>query len=118
VQNIAVLAATSYSATDPNAAASYTALTQRVGLALDGVQGQQKITDIASEIAGAQTSVASAKARHQQSHATLSDLLQSIEGVSMEQVGSQILALQTSLQASLQTTSLMSKINLLNYMPS
>jgi flagellin-like hook-associated protein FlgL len=116
-QNIAVFAATSYSPTDPNAAASYSALTQRVGAALEGAQGQQRISDIESEIAGAQTSVANAKARHQQSHATLSDLLQGIEGVSLEQVGAQILALQTSLQASLQTTSMLYKTNLLNYLP-
>jgi hypothetical protein len=116
VQNIAVFAATSYSPTDANASASYTALTQRVGAALDGKQGQQKISDIESEIAGAQTSLASAKVRHQLTQATLSDLLESITSVPQEQVGAEILALQTSLQASLQTTALLFKTSLLNYL--
>lgn len=116
VQNIAVFAATSYSPADPNAAASYGALTQRVAASLDGVQGQQKVSDIESEIAGAQTSLKSATARHQQTQAILSGLLSGITTVPQEEVGAQILALQTSLQASLQTTALLYKTSLINYM--
>jgi hypothetical protein len=41
---------------------------------------------------------------------------QSIEGVDVNQVGSQILSLQTSLSASLSTTARMSQLNLLNYL--
>jgi hypothetical protein len=115
-RNIAVFAATTYSAADPNAEASYKALAQRVGAGLDGVPGQQRITDIESELASAQTSLAGAKERHQQTHATLSDLLQSIQGISQDQVGAQILALHTSLQASLQTTSMLFQTSLVNYM--
>ncbi len=117
VQNIAVFAATSYSAGDPLAEASYHALTERVGTALDGAPGQQRIADIESEIASAQTAIENAKARHRQTRATLSDLLQSIEGVSPDEVGSQILALHTSLQASLQTTAMLFRTSLVNYMP-
>ena len=47
----------------------------------------------------------------------LTDLLQKIETVPQEQVGAQILSLQTSLQASLQTTAMLSKLSLINYMP-
>ncbi len=46
----------------------------------------------------------------------LTDLLQSIEGVSEEQVGAEILSLQTSLQASLQTTAMLSRISLVNFL--
>ena len=53
--------------------------------------------------------------RHNQTKSTLSSLLDQIEGVSNEEVASKILALQTSLQASLQTTSLIYKTNLTNY---
>ena len=41
----------------------------------------------------------------------------SIEGVSNEQVGAQILTLQTQLQASLQTTALLSKLSIVNFIP-
>jgi flagellar hook-associated protein 3 FlgL len=116
VQSIAVFAAQSYSATDPNAAGAYAALTQRVGTALQGTPGQQKITDIEADLAGAQTTATAAQERHQQSSKTLTDLLQSIENVPQEQVATELLALQTSLQASLQTTALLSKISLVNYL--
>lgn len=116
VQNIAVFAAVSYSPSDTQAEASYAALKQRVATGLDTAPGQQKISDIQSDLAGAQTSMAAASARHQQTHATLSDLLESISGVPQEEVGAQILALQTSLQASLQTTALLLRTSLVNYL--
>jgi flagellar hook-associated protein 3 FlgL len=118
VQNIAVFAVASFTAGDPNASDAYTALGTRIGAALDGAQGQQKIPDIAAEIASAQTSFNAAKTRHQQTSAQLTDLLQNIEGVSQDDVGAKILSLQTSLQASLQTTALLSKMSLVNFLPS
>jgi flagellar hook-associated protein 3 FlgL len=116
VQNIALFAATTYSATNANAKGAYTALTQRVATNLGGAQGQQKISDIEADLAGAQTTLQSAKDRHTQTTNTLTDLLQSIEGISQEQVGAQLLALQTNLQASLQTTALLFKTSLVNYL--
>jgi hypothetical protein len=118
VQNIAVFAAATFNGSNPNASDAYTALGTRVGAALDGGQGQQKIPDIGAEIASAQTTFAAAKTRHQQTSAQLTDLLQNVEGVSQEEVGAQILSLQTSLQASLQTTALLSKLSLVNFLPS
>jgi len=117
VQNIAVFAATSYSASDPNAGDSYAALTSRVATALNGAPGQQSVTDIEAQLAGAQTAISAAQTRHSQTTNMLTDLLQNIEGVSQDEVGTQILSLQTSLQASLQTTALLSKLSLVNFLP-
>ncbi len=116
VQNIAVFVAMSYSTADPNAATSYSALTQRVGNALHEEQGEQRINDIAAEIANAQTALEATKARHTQTRVTLADLLDSIQSVRPELVGAQILALQTNLQASLQTTALLYRTSLVNYL--
>jgi hypothetical protein len=116
VKNIAVFAAASFNASDPNASAAYSALGTRVGVALDGAPGQQKISDISAQIAGAQQSFDAAKTRHSQTADMLTDLLQSVEGVSQDDVGAQILSLQTSLQASLQTTALLSKMSLVNFL--
>ena len=116
VQSIAIFAAQSYSPADPNGAAAYAGLTERVAAGLHGSPGQQKITDIEADLTAAQTTVFSAKDRHAQGIKTLTDLLQSIENVPQEQVGAQILALQTSLQASLQTTAMLAKISLVNYL--
>jgi hypothetical protein len=43
-------------------------------------------------------------------------MLQSVEGVSTDQIGAQILALQNSLQASLSTTARLSSLTLVTYL--
>jgi flagellin-like hook-associated protein FlgL len=115
VQNVAALAAMTFSQSDPNAAARNSALTQRVAPALDVPAGTQKIEDIETELAGAQTTMVSATDRHNQTKTTLANMIDHIEGVSNEEVASKIMALQTSLQASLQTTALLLKTSLTNY---
>jgi hypothetical protein len=116
VKNIAVFAATSFSSSDTNANAAYIALEQRVGTNLSNPPGKQKLTDIEAEIANAQTIMKGATDRQTQTQSALSAMLDSIAGVSPEEVGTQILALQTRLQASLQTTALLAKTSLVNYL--
>ena len=116
VQGIATLAATTYSASDPNASASYTALNQRVYQALGAPPGVQNITDIEASLASAQTTMSAAQSQHQQTSNTLTDMLQSITGVDQNQVGAEILSLQTSLSASLTVTARMAQLNLLTYL--
>jgi flagellar hook-associated protein 3 FlgL len=115
VQHIAVFAAVSFSATDPDAANKYREVANRVGSGLSATPGQQKISDIAGDLAGAQVTLGAADDRHVQTQAALTDLLQHIEGVPVEEVGAQVLALQTRLQASLQTTALLFETSLVNY---
>ena len=81
-----------------------------------GAPGVQTISDIETDLASAQVSLSAAKDRHQQTSATLSDFLQQIEGVSNEDVGAQILALQTRMQASMQTTAMLFQTSLVNYL--
>ena len=116
VQNIATLAAVTVSPSDPNAAELSAALNQRLTGNLNGNPGDQTITDIAVDLAGAQVSINAAKSRHQQTSGTLNDFLQQIQGVSNEEVGSQILALQTRMQASMQTTAMLFQTSLVNYL--
>jgi len=116
VKNIAVYAAMTFSATDANAAEKYAALTQRLAVNLASDPGSQSIRDIETEIVNAHRMAHAVRERHQQAAATVGDFLQSIENVSLDEVGAQILALQISLQASLQTTALLSKLSLVNYL--
>jgi flagellar hook-associated protein 3 FlgL len=116
VQNMATLAAVTISPSAPNASDLSTALNQRLGANLSA-PGVQTITNIETDLAGAQTSMTAAQGRHQQTTATLSDFLQQIDGVSNESVGAQILALQTRMQASMQTTALLFQTTLVNYLP-
>jgi len=116
IQNVAVYAAVTFSEGDPNAKASYEALSSRIGEGLGGKPGQQKMSDIQAEIAGAQKTADSAKTRHLHGTAMLENFLYEIEGVTPEEVAAKFLTLQTALQASLQTTSMMLQTNLLNYL--
>jgi flagellin-like hook-associated protein FlgL len=115
IKNVAIFAATTYSSTDPNASAQYDSVKSRIAGNLDGAPGTQSISDIEGQIANAQTAMTAAQTRHQQTSTVLTNFLQSIEGVNDTQVGTQILALQTQLQASLQTTALLSKVSIVNY---
>jgi flagellin-like hook-associated protein FlgL len=116
VQNIAALAVVTYSPGDPNAADRAAALGLRVGANLTASVGAQSLEGIQVDLANGQALMESAADRHRQTKAALSDLLQGIEGVQAEEVAAQVLALQTRLQASLQTTSMLYQISLVNYL--
>ena len=116
VANIAVLAATSYSPANTNAAASYSALVGRVSSNLSIQQGAQSIEDVDADIANAQVTVNNAQSVNTQTQSTLTDMLQKVEGVSSDQIGAQILQLQNSLQASLSTTARLSSLTLVTYL--
>jgi flagellin-like hook-associated protein FlgL len=115
VQNVATLAAVTVSPSDPNATDLSAALGQRLTTNLNAPD-VQTVSDIESDLASAQNSITSAQDRHQQTSATLGDFLQQIEGVSNEDVGAQILALQTRMQASMQTTAMLFQTSLVNYL--
>lgn len=116
LQNVAALAAISMAPTDADSEVRAAAMAERLRTALDVPQGTQSTADIRTELAGAQKSVDSAKQRHQYTNATLSDFLEGVEGISNEEVAAKMLALQTSLEASMQTTARLFQMSILNYM--
>jgi len=116
IKNIAVFAVTTFSASNPNEVDRYDAMTQRISSGLAGSNGQQKIADIQAELSFAQSTMKDASQRQQTKQTTLSTMLDGIEQASPDQVASQILALQTQLQASLQTTAMLYKLSIVNYL--
>ena len=116
VANVAVLAATTYSASDPNAQTSYQALSQQVAANLDGQPGTQQISDIEADLVNAQTTMSNATNLNTQTQTTLTDMMQSIDGVNQNQIGEQILTLQNSLSASLSVTARLAQLSLVNYL--
>ncbi|MGI0490130.1 hypothetical protein ACN4EK_32600 [Pantanalinema rosaneae CENA516] len=60
--------------------------------------------------------MANAVERHKASEAILRDQLGGIEEAPMEEVAAKLLALQNRLQASYQTTSLLARLSLVNYL--
>jgi hypothetical protein len=117
LQNIAVYAAVTTNANNPNAKSQVNALQQRIAANLAQQPGQQSIQDMQAEFAGAQTAIKAATDRQTQLKGMAQTMLDSIEGINQDEVATKILALQTNLQASYQTTSMLYQTTLIKYLP-
>jgi flagellar hook-associated protein 3 FlgL len=117
LQTLAVFAAVTTSVANPNAAGQVSALSQRVAQNLARQPGQQTIMDIQSDFATAQMSMKNAASRQTQAQGMLQGIVDQAESVSPDQVATEILALQTNLQASYQTTSMLAQLTLTKYLP-
>jgi hypothetical protein len=117
LQSIAVFAAFTTSPTATNSAAAIAALSQRTATNLTPQAGQQTIQEIQSDFAASQTIMKNASARQAQTQTMLQTMVDNTETVSTQTVASEILALQTTLQASYQTTSMLSQLTLTKYLP-
>jgi hypothetical protein len=117
LQTVAVFAAVTTSTANPNAAAQVQALSLRVTQNLLPQPRQQTIQDIQSDFAAAQLTMKDTTARQKQTQGMLQGIVDQAESVSRDQVASQILALQTALQASYQTTAMLSQLTLTKYLP-
>jgi flagellin-like hook-associated protein FlgL len=116
VKNFATLAAVSFSASDPNADDRYTALATKVGNSLAPNSSTQQISAIQTQIAGANLAAGAAQTRIKDKKPILQGVLDGIENADPNETGVKLLALQTQIQASLQTTSMLSKLSLVNFL--
>jgi flagellar hook-associated protein 3 FlgL len=116
VANVAALAATTYAPGNANAQASYDALSQKVTANLDPQSGVQQVSDIAADLANAQTTMSNAGTLNTQTQSTLTDMMQNIDGVNQSQIGEQILTIQNSLSASLSVTARLAQLSLVNFL--
>ena len=117
LQNIAVYAAVTTNANNPNSKAQVNALQQRISANLAPQNGQQSIQDMQAEFAGAQSAIKASTDRQTQLKGMAQTMLDQIEGINQDEVATKILALQTSLQASYQTTSMLYQTTLTKFLP-
>jgi flagellin-like hook-associated protein FlgL len=117
LKNMAVYAAVTTSTSDPNATAQLTALNSRLVDNLGVQAGRQTIQDVQADFAGAQASIKTTTDRQKQAGAIAQSLLDSIQGIDNNEVATKILALQTSLQASYQTTASLYQLSLTKFLP-
>jgi flagellar hook-associated protein 3 FlgL len=117
IQSIAVFAAVTASPTGTNSAGQIAALSSRTAANLTPQAGQQTIADIQTDFANAQSTMKDATARQTQTQAALQNMVDQTEGINQSEVASQILALQNSLQASYQTTAMLSQLSLTKFLP-
>jgi flagellar hook-associated protein 3 FlgL len=116
LQNIAVYAATSTPVNGTNSSAEVAALSERIAANLTPQANQETIQDIQTDFATAQTTMQAVQANQTQQQAALQNLVSNTEGISQDQVASEILQLQNQLQASFQTTSMLSQLTLTKYL--
>jgi flagellar hook-associated protein 3 FlgL len=110
----AVFATTSFSAADPNSRDRYEAMADRVRNTLSFTT-TQKPQDVGLEISIAQISMKSAKERHKVAGNFYETARSGVEDAEQEEVAATILTLKTRLEASYQTTSILSRLSLVNY---
>jgi len=103
--------------TSTNSPGAVNALSQRIASNLTPQLGQQSIQDIQTDFATAQTTMQDVQARQTQSQAALQSLVDQTEGIDQNQVASEILSLQNSLQASYQTTAMLAQLSLTKFLP-
>lgn len=117
LEGVAVFAAVTESPTSANSAGQISALSNRTATNLTPQPGQQTIADIQTDFASAQNTMKEASARQSQTQTMLQNIVDQTESASTAQVASQILALQTALQASYQTTSMLAGLTLTRFLP-
>ena len=115
VQNVALFASMTFSESDANARDRYYALVGRVGDALDGATGTRSVEALQTELAGAKLAAGAASERLGDKKPMMQGLLDDIENVMPEEVGAMLLAMNMRMQASLQTTAMLSQFTLLNF---
>jgi flagellar hook-associated protein 3 FlgL len=116
LQSIAVYAAVSFAPNGANSPAAVAALSERTAANLTPQAGQQTVSDIQTDFAAAQNAMKDAQARQTQTKSALQNLVDQTEGISPEQVASEILQLQNSLQASYQTTAMLAQLSLTKFL--
>ena len=116
LQNVAVYAAVTASPTNTNSPAMVSALSQRIAAGLTPQPGQQTIQDMQTDFANAQTTIKNVTAQQTQAHTALQNLVADTEGISQDQVASEILQLQNNLSASYQTTAMLAQLTLTKYL--
>jgi flagellar hook-associated protein 3 FlgL len=117
LQNIAVYCAVTTNSANPNSKGQVNALQQRISANLAPQTGQQSIQDMQAQFAGAQNAIKASTDRQTQLKGMAQTMLDQIEGINQDEVATKVLALQTSLQASYQTTSMLYQTTLTKFLP-
>jgi len=118
VRSLAVLAIQTFSTSDPNTEGRFDAIASRnvQNLSVSNNSTQGSIAMLSIELNNAKVQVGDIKSRHDDYSTQMQGLLAGIEKSDDNEVAVQIAALQTRLQATYPTTSLISKLSLVNYL--
>ncbi len=118
VRSLAAMAVETYPQADPSTPGRFDGMAERQQRRLSEAHNNEagSIEVITVELSLASIRTGNIKERLTTIDAQLNIMLEEIEGVSKEEVAMEILALQTRLEASYQTTALLGKMSLVNYL--
>jgi len=115
VSRLAMLAAESFDGTVTSDKDRYVALTERVATELN-FENATSVDDVITELGFKQRSLQDARDRHTAAKQVSLDLLQKKESVDDYEVSAKILRLETQLSVSFETTALLSRLSLVNFL--
>lgn len=115
LSGLAVLATTTFANTETDSA-RFDAYSGRVQTLLKPTDGQPSVQGVAAELSLASSQIATQKTQNTATRSVLQKAVDGVETVSTEEAAAKLLTLQTQLQASYQTTSMLSKLTLTNYL--
>lgn len=118
IQTLAAVAVQDFPDGDPTSEERYTAMMSRNASRLADTRDNQpgSLAAITVELGLAQSTTGAIAERHTAHSAQLGNMLEQIEAAPTETIAMEILALKTRLEASYQTTALLSQLSLVNYM--
>lgn len=116
VKQAALLAVTRYDETVAGDEARYEALRLRGLPAVGGGNGFASVSEVATELAHRHIAIETAGNRHKEALGFAQGVLTDTEGVDLEEIGVKFLRLQTQLQASYETTAILSRLTLADYL--
>lgn len=116
--SLGVMAAVTFDSGVETDEARYAALAERVRdtLSFDGSNSGSSPSSIHAEVAVVGSLASDIGERQTANKSTYQELLDGVEGVDANEVAAQILTLQNNIEASYQTTSMLSQLSLLNYL--
>ena len=116
IQSLAAFSIETFAANDDADLSRYSELAQRVNTRLTNQDGVQSIETIRIELSTAHYMVNAAGERHTATNGTLTEMVEDIERVDIEEIAAKMLTLRTRLEASYQATAMLSEMSLTNFL--
>lgn len=114
--NFAALTAASFPTGDPTSRDRYAAMAQRISTNLAVTDGVPSVQDMVTDMSQAKASLGSAATRVKATTTQLQDTIDGIETADPTETATKLMAVQTRLQASYQTTATIAKLSLVNFL--
>jgi flagellar hook-associated protein 3 FlgL len=116
MSNLAAYANETFNAAIPEDKGRFESISQRIRADLSLSSGVQRVQDIQVEIAMASTTMKLADERHKVKANFTQTVIADVEDVNQEETAAKLLSLQTKMQAAYQTTAIISRLNLTDYL--